>query len=149
MGSSGGGQLRGWAALGVGSSGGGQLWARQLLQAASPGCSVSCGLCQPQGSVPGTGTLRAGTLCPRSSPKRGWEQQPRQRGCARRGDPGGHGRPVLKFHALTEKPPGRIPDRGDSSPTGSDDFVSPVNTPQFSGVPVLGPATRPGVTGLS
>lgn len=55
---------------------------------------------------------------------------------------------MLKFHALTEKPPGRIPDRGDSSPTGSDDFASPVNTPQFSGVPLLRPATRPGVTGL-
>lgn len=34
--------------------------------------------------------------------------------------------------ALTEKPPGRIPDRGDSFPAGSNDFASPVNPLQPS-----------------
>lgn len=82
-----------------------------------------------QGRGPGTGTPVGG--CPRRRHPHGRE------GTVATGQPGQPRWPrpslaVLKFHALTEKPPGRIPDRGDSSPAGRDDFASPVNPLQPS-----------------
>lgn len=144
-----------WAGVALGSSGprgdtratGTALWGAgvlssvkgQLCRAASPGCS------RPVPSVGCRAVPRAGTPVLGGGCRAGaGNSNPGERLC-KKGGPGRAG-PVLKFHALTEKPPGRIPDRGDSSPTGSDDFASPVNTPRFSGVPLLRPGR--GVTGL-
>lgn len=62
---------------------------------------------------------------------RGWEEEPRQEVVQGEGSVHGPCRVETPL-ALTEKPLGRIPDRDDSFPAGSDDFASPVNLLQPS-----------------